>query len=588
MGMIQWACVQLAAADQTLEELVRTGVLTPEQAQMIREEVPQDSNTAVLLTSLGTIALAVVYLLVLSCTLTGSVVVSGVVNGAFALGFYTAGSSLESQGSPLLASVLLLLCYVSWVCCSFSVLSLCGLADYRTLEQHNFTEVPWVQQWLSLAVTYYLARSGSCVLVQLPFFLTLHMLSENLTDRLGPGRRHLVAAVWGACILLYTSVVGPAAFQVSPSPSDFQLMGCLLGALLLWRGLKDLPGELEGQKADVAAWLGLPAAVALLLLGFHIPSTALVYLSLKWLSEELTALWQREDLLRGAVAVTPLVLLFLIANHSLPQINDIFAVQSKQYMPEWLWTWVCYVLTLLSSGSALLFAQGVSDVPVQVDGKVIWKRALYKFCFCYALTLLLIVLAEEEHLWLLSMGYLVFALLTYGKVLGLLLDPELGSAVMVVLVLSGARIALVGHQFLTCLGLGAVLMGIGVFSLSSQAKTRPAYLLSLLLEGLLLSTALIVRSCLLFSGGLALGLQVVSVRLNARQMQLVVCVCVAVLSMYLVQNWDWTGYLEELNRGSLLRRVLVALGDPAALVPEKDLIRRVFEVIRSCLLNLAR
>lgn len=586
--MWQWVLLGLAGAEQTLEELVRAGVLTPEQAQLIREEVPQDSGTTVLLSFLGTVALALLYLLVLSWTLGWRPGFSAAVNGAFSLGFYTAGTSLEAQGSILLATVLLLLCYVAWSCCCAAVLACCGHLNYEMLE-HPLAEVPKVQQWLSLGVSYVLARSSSCALVQLPFFLSLYMTVDTLSGMLRPGLQHLALAAWGAFMLLYTCVVGPSAFQLSPSPCDFQLFSYLTGALLLWCGLRNLPEELKGERAALALWARLPAAVSLLLLGFHVPSSALIYLSLKWLCDELAAVWKREELMRGAAVVTPLMLLFLVANYSLQQVNDAFAPQVKLYLPDWVWSWVCYILTLLSSWSALLFAQGVSDIPVIMEGKLAWGRALYKFCFCYALTMLLVVLAEEEQWWLLSLGYLVFAVLTYGKVLGLLLDPELGSSVMIVLALSGSRIALVGSQFLICLVLGGVLMGIGIFSLSVKAKVSPFFfLLSLLLEGLLFSTALLVRSCLLLSGSMVLGLQVISARLSPRQMQAAVFIFVTVLSLYLVQDYDWTSYIEGLGRGSLLRRLLVALGEPGALVPEKDLIRRLFEATSSFLLGLAR
>jgi len=587
--MWQWVLLGLAVAERTLEELVRSGVLTPEQAQLIREETPQDSSTTWLLSSLGTVALTLLYLYVLSWTLTWRPGFSAVVNGAFSLGFYSAGTSLEVQGSALLATALLLFCYLAWSCCSVAAFACCGQGNYEALEHHSLAEVPKAQQWVSLGFSYFLARSSSYALVQLPFFLAVYMTAESLVERLGPGLRPLALAVCGAFMLLYTCIVGPAAFQLHVSPCDFQLFALLTGALLLWRGMKDLPEELEGKYTTLALWARLPAAVLLLLLGFHVPSAALIYLSLKWLSDELAAVWKREELLRGAVVVTPLVLLFLVANYSLQQVNDLFTPQMRQYLPDLLWTWVCYLLALLSSWSALLFAQGVSAVPVQVDGKLEWGRAFYKFCFCYALTMLLVVLAEEEQLWLLSLGYLVFALLTYGKALGLLLDPELGNSVMAVLALSGSRIALVGSQFLICLGLGGALMGFGTFSLSKTAKSSAAFfLLSLLLEGLLLGTALIVRSCLLLSVGLVLGLQVLSVRLSPVQMQTAVSLFVAALSLYLVQDYDWTNYAESLGRGSFLRKVLVALGDPGALVPEKDLIRRLFEAIRGFLLGLAR
>lgn len=584
-----WVLFGLGVAERTLEELVRAGVLTPEQAQLIREETPQDSGATLLLSSLGTAALTLLYLYVLSLTLGWRHGFSAVVNGAFSLGFYMAGTSLEAQGSTLLATVLLLLCYLAWSCCSVAVLACFGHANYEALEHHSLAEVPKVQQWLSLGISYLLARSSSCALVQLPFFLSMYMTTETLAEKLGPGLRHLALAACGGFLLLYTCIVGPAAFQLQLSSCDFQLFAFLTGALLLWRGMMDLPEELEGNWATLALWARLPAAVILLLLGFHVPSSALVYLSLKWLSDELAAVWKREELLRAAVVVTPLVLLFLVANYSLQQVNDIFTPQVRQYLPDWVWTWVCFILALLSSWSALLFAQGVSDVPVLVDGKLAWGRAFYKFCFCYALTMLLVVLAEEEQWWLLSLGYLVFALLTYGKALGLLLDPELSSSVRAVLALSGSRIALVGSQFLICLGLGGALMGFGTYSLSKEAKSsRTFFLLSLLLEGLMLGTALVVRSCLLLSAGLALGLQVLSTRLSPTQMQTVVCLFVAALSLYLVQDYDWTNYAESLGRGSVLRRILVALGDPGALVPEKDLIRRLFEAMRSFLVGLAR
>ena len=180
--MWQWVLLGLAVAERTLEELVRSGVLTPEQAQLIREETPQDSSTTWLLSSLGTVALTLLYLYVLSWTLTWRPGFSAVVNGAFSLGFYSAGTSLEVQGSALLATALLLFCYLAWSCCSVAAFACCGQGNYEALEHHSLAEVPKAQQWVSLGFSYFLARSSSYALVQMPFFLAVYMTAESLVS----------------------------------------------------------------------------------------------------------------------------------------------------------------------------------------------------------------------------------------------------------------------------------------------------------------------------------------------------------------------------------------------------------------------